>query len=88
MLPRPRFRIPLWVALAVPAAAYVIRSMARGFDFVPDLPIDAVVLAALLVVVGLVAWLRADESRRAEDRPAAIEPTRSRGEDGPDSSTD
>ena len=63
MLPRPRFRIPLWVALTVPAAAYVIRSAARGFDFAPDLPLDAVVLAVLLVVVAVVAWVRADDDR-------------------------
>lgn len=56
--------MPLWVALAIPLAAFVVRSAVRGFDFTPDLPSDVVVLAILLVVVALVAWLRADDTRR------------------------
>ena len=63
MLPRPRVRIPLWVALVVPAAAYAVRSAMRGFDFRPDLPTDAVALVALLVVVGSAAWVRAEGAR-------------------------
>ena len=63
MLPRPRVRLPLWAALALPAAAYVVRSVARGFDFAPDLPIDAIVLALLAVVVGAAAWIRRGNDR-------------------------
>ncbi len=64
MLPRPRFRIPLWAAVAVVATAYCVRSVSRGLDFAPDLPSDLVVLVALVVVTALVGWLRADDARR------------------------
>ena len=68
MLPRPRFRMPLWTALAVAAGAWAIRSVMRGFDFGLDLPMDAIVLAMLLIVVAMVAWVRAqDTSENAED---------------------
>lgn len=68
MLPRPRFRLPLWAAFAVVGAAYLVRSVLRGFDFRPDLPMDAVLLLLLAIVVALVAWVRADDARRdAED---------------------
>ena len=67
MLPRPRFRLPLWAAIAIPVAGYVVRSVARGFDFTPDLPVDAVVLALLLAVVALVAWRRIDDARHAAE---------------------
>ena len=69
MLPRPRFRLPLWAAFAIVAAAYVVRSVARGFDFHPDMPTDAVVLAALLVVVAVVAYVRADDARHSAQNP-------------------
>jgi hypothetical protein len=58
MLPRPRIRMPLSVAVAVVVAIYVVRSATRGFDFRPDLPIDAVVGVAFLFVLGVVAYLR------------------------------
>lgn len=46
----PRLRIPLWAAVAVPAAAYAIRSIIRGY-WMPDLPGDAVVLGILAAVL-------------------------------------
>jgi len=62
--------MPLWAAFAIVGAAYVARSALRGFDFRPDLPMDAILLVLLLVAVGLVAWVRADDARRdAEERP-------------------
>ena len=58
MLPRPRFRIPLWVAVALVAAVYVARSASRGMDFRLDWPADAVALGLFLVIVVMVAYVR------------------------------
>jgi hypothetical protein len=71
---RTGFRLPLWTALVVVAAAFVVRASLRGFDFRPDLPSDALVLLLLIVVVALVGFVRADDARR--DRDA--------GDDSPD----
>lgn len=70
MLPRPRFRMPLWAAFAIAGAAYVVRSITRGFDFRPDLPMDAILLVLLVLAVGLVGWLRADDARRDAEESA------------------
>lgn len=70
MLPRPRIRMPLWAAFALVGLAYLVRSIMRGFDFRPDLPIDAVLLLLLVIVVGLVAWVRSDDARRDADEQA------------------
>ena len=61
----PRFRLPLWAVIALPLAAYLYRSVARGFDFRPDMPIDLVVLAMFAVIVGLAVWSR---SASADER--------------------
>ena len=74
MIPRPRFRMPLWVAIVLALGAYAVRSAARGFDFTPDIPGDVVVLVALLIVVSVVWWLRADDARRDAAERAAIQP--------------
>ncbi len=50
---RPRVRIPLWAAVAVVAAAYVTRSAIRGWDFRLDLPVDAIIGAALIALIAL-----------------------------------
>lgn len=50
----PRMRIPLWVAVAVPAAAYIVRSLIRG-SMRPDMPQDAIVLGALVIVLVVAA---------------------------------
>jgi hypothetical protein len=65
--------LPLWVALVIALAAFAVRSASRGFDFTPDMPTDAIVLFALLAVVALVGWLRADDARRdaGADEPAS-----------------
>jgi hypothetical protein len=70
VLPRPRFRMPLWAVLAIAIAAYLIRSAERGFDFGLDMPVDAIVLFALLAVVALVGWVRADDARRDAEAAA------------------
>lgn len=55
----PDVRIPTWVAVAIVAAAYVVRAViVRGGDFRPDLPVDLVVGAMLAALLGLRATLR------------------------------
>ena len=63
---RPTIRIPLALAAAIPAAAYVLRSIVRG-SAAPDLPGDAVVL--VVVALALIFGARygsAAERRRSE----------------------
>ena len=61
----PNIRMPLWAAVAIPAAAYLVRSVARGLDFKPDLPSDAVVFGLLAVLIFAV-WA-ARHSRTANE---------------------
>lgn len=56
--------MPIWAAFAIVGVAYVARSVMRGFDFRPDMPMDAILLVLLVVAVGLVAWVRTDDARR------------------------
>ncbi|HEY5541215.1 MAG TPA: hypothetical protein VIL41_07165 [Coriobacteriia bacterium] len=71
MLPRPRFRLPLWAATVVVAVAYVGRSVLRGMDFRPDWPSDAVVLGLFLLVVAMVAYVRRVVTREdSQDDPS------------------
>ena len=69
MSPRVRYRLPIWSALLIVSGAYVARSVMRGFDFRLDLPLDPVVLAGVVVVFALVAWVRADDARRDDGAP-------------------
>ena len=66
MLPRPRFRLPLWAPFALAGGAYVVRSAVRGFQFRPDLPMDAIVFVLLIAVVVMVRWQRGDDTRPDE----------------------
>lgn len=83
MLPRPRIRIPLSLAVGIVAAVYAVRSAMRGFDWRPDMPTDAVVLVAFLVVLGVVAYVRRTQSHDAHANYSAgdADPTTS-GEAG------
>ena len=55
----PDVRVPTWAAVAVVAAAYVVRAvLVRGGDFRPDLPVDLVVAVLLAALLGLRAVLR------------------------------
>lgn len=67
MLPRPRFRLPIWAAFAILAAIYVGRSALRGFDFRPDMPVDIVVVVAFLVLVAVVTHVRATFGDATDD---------------------
>jgi hypothetical protein len=80
VLPRPRVGLPLWSAIAIVGAAYLVRSAARG-SLAPDWPLDLVVLVMLVAVIAIVAFVRAqarsgsdewaDESPGADDDPAS-----------------
>jgi hypothetical protein len=50
--------MPVWAAVAIVAAAYTFRSISRGFDFTPDMPIDVLLLAIFLGIVLLVIVAR------------------------------
>ncbi|MHB1323397.1 MAG: hypothetical protein ACYCXZ_03510 [Coriobacteriia bacterium] len=63
---RPRITIPLWAAVAIPAAAYASRALLRG-TLRPDLPQDAIVFGVLAVVLVLYATMgSAAKGRRGE----------------------
>lgn len=71
---RPRLRIPLWAALAIPGAAYIARSLIiRGGDLRPDLPDDAIIFGSLLLVV-LLVWRVRTQAAQESDDSAAEEP--------------
>ncbi len=65
----PTFKMPLWAALALPVAAYLYRSISRGFDFGLDMPTDAVAFTIFAVAFGAVVW-----SRRMAAQPGDQEP--------------
>lgn len=72
MLPRPRVRLPLWGAAAIVVALYLARSAVRGWDFRPDLPVDAIVLGLFLVLVIIVAYVRnVLETQDTDEEPPA-----------------
>jgi hypothetical protein len=64
---RPNFRLPLWAAVAIAAAAYTVRSISRGGDFTPDLPGDAIVYGLLILVVAAVALARSRAAHESDD---------------------
>ena len=58
MIPRPRFRLPLWAAAAIVACVYLVRAVMRGMDFRLDWPADGVALGLFALVVIMVAYVR------------------------------
>ncbi len=66
-----RPRIPLWAAVAVPAAAYSIRSIVRG-SIAPDLPEDAIVAGALFAVLLAAVCLRSRTQDGSGELPAQM----------------
>ena len=66
MLPRPHIRLPLWSVPLIVAALYAARSLLRG-SWRLELPMDAVILAMVVVVMVLVARLRAIASETEDD---------------------
>jgi len=70
---RPRMRMPMWAAVAVVAAAYLVRSSLRGWDFRPDLPMDAIVLALLVAFVVLRGALARSAASDEGDDPGEAE---------------
>lgn len=64
---QPRLKMPLWAAVAIPAAAYVVRSAVRG-TVAPDLPADAIVFGALVLLLVLAASA-GTAARRSDGRP-------------------
>ncbi len=65
---RPSFRLPLWAAVAIAAAAYTVRSVSRGGDFTPDLPGDAIAYGLLVLVIAAVGLARARTAHAGEDQ--------------------
>jgi membrane protein implicated in regulation of membrane protease activity len=66
----PNIKLPIWLAVLLVLGAYVLRSALRGFDFSPDLPVDALVFgmfAVLLVVVLLGRRARASYEREEQN---------------------
>ena len=62
--------MPLWAAVAIPAAAYALRSAIRG-SLRPDVPQDIVVLVALLGLLAL--SLAASAQRRSDELTAEMQ---------------
>lgn len=64
---RPSFRLPLWAAVAIGAAAYTVRSVSRGGDFTPDLPGDVIAYGLLVLVIAAVGLARARAAHTGDD---------------------
>lgn len=60
---RPHVRMPLWAAVAIPAAAYLLRSALRA-SLRPDLPEDGVVLVVLVVALAFATRYGSAAQRR------------------------
>ena len=64
--------MPLWAAVAIPAAAYTFRSIVRG-SATPDLPADAVAFGALAIVLILAARYGATAHRSDSELPGEMD---------------
>ncbi len=79
----PSVRLPAWAAVAIVTAAYVVRSAIRGWDFRPDLPVDAVILIVLVAILTL-RWYLARQGWDRGEPGDAEEDDGGRGGSGPD----
>jgi hypothetical protein len=78
-------RIPLWAALALPAAAYLVRSLViRGGDFAPDVPQDIIALVVFTVGVTAAVVVR----RRITEDDSAFTDAGAPSDVGPDDRID
>lgn len=66
-----RPRVPLSVAIAVPVAAYALRSVLRG-TAAPDVPGDLIVFGVWLAVLALAALFGSAAQRRRDDLAAEM----------------
>jgi hypothetical protein len=66
----PSWHLPTWAAVAIVTAAYVVRSGMRGWDFRPDLPLDAILVAILAGLFVLRWYLKRQGWDRRDDEPA------------------
>lgn len=64
---RPSLKMPLWAAVGLPAAAYVLRGILRGMYFAPDLPADAVVIGVWILVIAVAAAVRTSSTNHGGD---------------------
>lgn len=61
----------MWAAAGIPVVAYIVRAAERGWDFRPDMPLDALLGGLLLVLLGFAYWARsAPRSHGAGDELA------------------
>ncbi|HET6351913.1 MAG TPA: hypothetical protein VFG89_07285 [Coriobacteriia bacterium] len=78
MISRLRLRIPIWAALAIPSAAYLVRSiLIRHGDFSVDRA-DILVVSLVVCAVAAVVWMRHradDEADASVKDPSASEAT-------------
>jgi len=76
MIRRPRFRLPIWSAVVLIGAGYLARAwLWKNGDLSPELPSDGVALAALVVGISIVAWMR-HSARDDEDRECGTDEPR------------
>jgi hypothetical protein len=54
----PSWKLPSWAAVAIVAAAFVVRAGLHGWDFRPQLPVDAIIVVALVAILTLRWFLR------------------------------
>jgi hypothetical protein len=81
----PSWNMPSWVAVAIVAAAFVVRAGLHGWDFRPQLPGDAIIVVALVAILALRWFLRRQgwDAAPQTDNAAAVH-----GPAGPDAGDD
>jgi hypothetical protein len=75
--------MPVWMAVAAVAAIYVLRSALRGWDFRPDLPLDAILLGIFVALIAARLLMGRRGPDRGEDERGAQGPRVDDGTRGP-----